>query len=363
MSITLDGTLGITTPTYGGATSAEYSVPVTGFKNRIINGAMVIDQRNAGASVTPTNGQYLVDRWAYFGSQASKFTAQQGSAGAPAGFTNYLTMTVAAGYTVGASDSFFIDQRIEGFNVADFNWGTANAQTVTVSFKVYSSVSGTHCAALMNYVGNRSYVFTYSVPVANTWTTITATILGDTTGTWLTNNGIGVILRFNLGAGSALQQTANAWGAGGWTASGTVNVVSTTGNTFLPTGVQLEKGSTATSFDYRPYGTELALCQRYFEITNTAQISGSPAVSSVIFFNASFVVTKRTSPSNYGNGGNISFYQASNNTQYTGGSVAAINNVSVGGVEFQVASFAGLTAGSYGIFRPSTSQLSWSAEL
>jgi len=238
-----------------------------GFKNRIINGDMRIDQRNAGASVTPTNGQYLVDRWAYFGTQASKFTAQQGSAGAPDGFTNYLYMLVGSGYAVETSDAFNIDQRIEGLNVADLGWGTVTAQTVTISFRVFSSVTGTHCAAILNSAGNRSYVFTYSIPVANTWTTITATIPGDTTGTWLKNNGIGAILRFNLGAGSALQQTANVWGIGGWTASGTVNVVATTNNTFVITGVQLEKGSTATSFDYRPYGTELSLCQRYYEKT------------------------------------------------------------------------------------------------
>ena len=269
-----------------------------GMRNRIINGAMVIDQRNAGASVTPTSGQYLVDRWAYYASQASKFTAQQGSVNAPAGFNNYLTMTVASGFSVGASDSFYIDQRIEGFNFADLNWGTANAQTITISFKVLSSVTGTHCAAILNSAGNRSYVFTYSIPVANTWTTISVTIPGDTTGTWVgATNGIGAILRFNLGAGSALQQTANAWGAGGWTASGTVNVVSTTGNTFLPTGVQLEKGSTSTAFDYRPYGTELALCQRYYQaLMGGIGIRASQVIAGGLWASIALKVEMRTTP-------------------------------------------------------------------
>jgi hypothetical protein len=171
-------------------------------------------------------------------------------------------------------------------------------------------------------------------------------------------------LQWSLGCGSTYSGTAGSWSGNYYlSATGATSVVGTSGATFYITGCQLEVGTNATSFDYRPYGTELILCQRYFEVTNTAQISGSPAATNVVFFNAAFVVTKRTSPSNYGNGGTISFYQASTNTQYAGGSVGAINNVSVGGVEFQVAGFTGLTPGSYGIFRPSTGQLSWTSEL
>ena len=239
-----------------------------GFKNRIINGAMQIDQRNAGASVTPTDGQYLVDRWKVRQTTASKFSAQQnaGSVTPPVGFTNYLGATSLSAYSVGATDAFTLMQYIEGFNVADLGFGTANAKTVTLSFQVYSSLTGTFGGAVLNSPFNRSYPFTYSIPVANTWTTISVTIAGDTTGTWAKDNTTGLIVSFGLGVGSTYSGAAGAWGGSGYySATGATSVVGTNGATFYITGVQLEKGSTATSFDYRPYGTELALCQRYYQ--------------------------------------------------------------------------------------------------
>ena len=242
-----------------------------GFKNRIINGAMVIDQRNAGASVSADNSgwKFPVDRFACYGSVAgSKFTAQQnaGSVTPPAGFTNYLGMTSSSAYTVGASEWFAVRQIIEGFNVADLAWGTANAKAVTLSFWVRSSLTGTFGGAVYNGDGTRSYPFTYTISSSNTWEQKSITIAGDTSGTWLTNNGASITPNFSLGAGATLSGTAGAWaGAFYASATGATSVVGTSGATFYITGVQLEKGSTATSFDYRPYGTELALCQRYYQ--------------------------------------------------------------------------------------------------
>jgi len=235
-------------------------------RNKIINGAMVIDQRNAGASITPTSGQLSLDRFICYLSAASKYTVQQnaGSITPPAGFTNYLGVTSSSAYSVSASDFFFIAQFVEGFNVADLAWGTANAKAVTLSFWVYSSLTGTFGGSLRNDGATRSYPYTYTVSSANTWTQISVTIAGDTSGTWLTNNGVGVRVQFGLGCGSSVSGTAGAWaGTNYQSATGATSVVGTSGATFYITGVQLEKGSTATSFDYRPYGTELALCQRY----------------------------------------------------------------------------------------------------
>ena len=240
----------------------------SGFKNRIINGAMVIDQRNAGASVTPTNDSYSLDRWNFTVSQTSKFTAQQnaGSVTLPAGFTNYLGVTSSSAYSVLSGDYFGLRQKIEGFNVADLGWGTSNAATVTLSFKVYSSLTGTFGGVLTNSAWDRSYPYTYTISAANTWTTISVTIAGDTSGTWLKTNGVGLVVLFGLGVGSTYSTTAGSWAAGTYvSATGATSVVGTNGATFYITGVQLEKGSTATSFDYRPYGTELALCQRYYQ--------------------------------------------------------------------------------------------------
>ena len=257
-------------------TYAQY----TGFKNRIINGAMVIDQRNAGASVTPTSQQYCLDRWVAGLTQTAKFTVQQTPSATEtgyatrvgAGFTNYLAVTSSSSYSVLSGDVFYIGQYVEGFNTADLAWGTASAKTVTLSFLVYSSLTGTFGGALRNSANNRSYPFTYSVPTANTWTQISITVAGDTTGTWIgATNGVGLRVNFGLGVGSTYNGTAGSWaGAEYYSATGATSVVGTSGATFYITGVQLEKGSTATSFDYRPYGTELALCQRYYQ---TAGIS------------------------------------------------------------------------------------------
>jgi hypothetical protein len=283
-------------------------------KNRIINGAMVIDQRNAGASVTPStsNNTFSCDRWLCNASQASKYTIQQnaGSVTPPVGFVNYMGVTSSSAYSVTASDYFFIEQDIEGLNCGDLGWGTANAKTVTLSFQVYSSLTGTFGGSLRNSAGSRSYPFSYTVSSANTWTTVNLTIAGDTTGTWLTTNGIGIRLSFSIGSGANWAGTAGAWnGDNDWTVSGAVSVVGTSGATFYITGVQLEVGSSATGFEYRQYGQELALCQRYFEKSNNqgeavgsagsnGEIDhyGSTDSGGNIVFGSGFAVVKRTTP-------------------------------------------------------------------
>ena len=240
-----------------------------GLKNRIINGAMVIDQRNAGASVTnaAATAAFSLDRWKYYGTSASKFTIQQnaGSVTPPVGFTNYLGITSLSANTPAATDEYILTQNIEGYNIADLAWGTASAKSITISFQVYSSLTGTFSGALGNSANTRIYPFTYTISSANTWTTASINIAGDTSGTWLTTNGVGIRVNFNLGTGSTYLGTAGAWsGTFANGATGSVNILGTNGATFYITGVQLEKGSTATSFDYRPFGTELQLCQRYY---------------------------------------------------------------------------------------------------
>jgi hypothetical protein len=269
------------------------------FRNRIINGACVIDQRNAGASVTPTSGTYTLDRWVAYLSQTNKLTIQQnaGSVTPPAGFTNYLGVTSSSAYSVVSSDEFNINQPIEGFNVADLAWGTANAKTVTLSFWVRSSLTGTFGGCLRNGSVARSYPFSYTISAANTWEYKTITVAGDTTGTWATNNTTGLFVTIGLGNGASTSNTAGAWAAGNFTnATGATSVVGTNGATFYITGVQLEAGTTASPFEYRQYGTELALCQRYFystNITGVICIGGSSTVSNGC---VTFPVVMRTSP-------------------------------------------------------------------
>ena len=273
------------------------------YKNRIINGNMVIDQRNAGASVS-ASGSFPVDRWNSYFTQASKLTMQQnaGSVTPPAGFTNYLGVTSSSAYTVGSSEGFWIRQPIEGFNIADLAWGTASAKTVTLSFWVRSSLTGTFGGSLRNSAANRSYPYTYSISVADTWEYKTITVAGDTSGTWLTNNGIGITVIFGLGVGATYSGTAGAWAGSNFvSATGTTSVVGTNGATFYITGVQLEVGSTATSFDYRPYGTELALCQRYYQFVGGTAFAfplfgGYQQANDEIYNPISFPVQMRATP-------------------------------------------------------------------
>ncbi len=353
MAIVLDGTTGITTPdltdtsltsgrvVYAGAsgnltgstaltfdgtnlsTTNNVSVPNTfGFKNRIINGAMVIDQRNAGASVSVTDSnQYTLDRWQGVSStSSSKFTVQQSST-APSGFSNSILVTSSSAYSIGGGDYFLVRQKIEGFNTFDLGWGTANAVTVTLSFWVRSSLTGTFGGAVTNSANSYAYPFVYTINAANTFEQKTITISGPTAGTWIgATNGIGLQVKFGLGIGTTYSGTAGAWSAADYaSAIGATSVVGTSGATWYITGVQLEKGSTATSFDVRPFGTELALCQRYanstFPIgTAWATAAGragdieflSSGTSSRIYVNYVFPTTMRATPT-------VIYYNPTNN--------------------------------------------------
>ena len=267
-----------------------------GFKNRIINGGMVIDQRNAGAASANTINGYFLDRWAVQQSVTGKIIAQQnaGSVTPPVGFTKYLGITSQSAYTVLTNDYYRILQIIEGFNCADLGWGTANAVTVTLSFWVRSSLTGTFGGVIGNVTGGRSYPFTYSISAANTWEQKTITIPGDTTGTYATDNTGSITLQFGLGVGTTFSGPAGVWASAAYvSATGATSVVGTNGATFYITGVQLEKGVTATSFDYRPYGTELVLCQRYYEDAGNYFVY--PVNSQYVGF--AYKVTKRAVPS------------------------------------------------------------------
>lgn len=251
----------------------------TRFKNRLINGDQRIDQRNAGASGTGTNN-FVTDRWKYVASQASKGTWGQnlGSVTPPVGYTNYLGFSSSSAYSVASGDYFLFEQRIEGLNIADLAWGTASAKTVTLSFQVYSSLTGTFGGYIQNSGSTRSYPFTYTISSASTWTQISVTIPGDTTGTWLTTNGIGIEVGFSLGTGSTYVGTANTWAATQYNApSGAINIVGTNAATWYVTAIQLEVGSSATGFDYRDYTTELSLCSRYYQSTYNIGISAGSA--------------------------------------------------------------------------------------
>lgn len=239
--------------------------------NRVINGSMRIDQRFNGSSSTPTGGAYNVDRWGLDLSVGSKLTVGRNLGGAtpPSGYSHYLGISVASAYTPATSELFSLRQAIEGFNCADFAWGTAAAQAVTLSFWVQSSLTGTFSGAIENGAFNYSYPFTYTINAANTWEYKTVTIPGPTAGTWATDNTSGVNVQFSMGAGATYQAAAGAWiAADDRAATGAVQLVTNAGATWRITGVQLELGSIASPFQQRHYAQELALCQRYLPAFN-----------------------------------------------------------------------------------------------
>jgi hypothetical protein len=243
------------------STNAQY----TGFKNRIINGGMVIDQRNNGASVALTGGvtQYTLDRWNAIRVNSGGAVSVQRSTNAPAGFVNSLQVTVGTSVATASTDYTNIGQRVEGFNVSDFGWGTSSAVPAVISFWVRSSQTGNFGLSIQN-ISSYSFVGSYTINSANTWEYKTVSIPAPTTSTFPTDNSASLYINWDLGVGSAFSGAAGSWTASNiFGLTGGVKLSATTGATWNITGVQLEKGSTATSFDYRPYGTELALCQRY----------------------------------------------------------------------------------------------------
>ena len=346
-------------------------------KNRIINGAMVISQRNGTSSATiPIGSTYTLDRWVAEASAASKFSVQQnaGSVTPPVGFTNYLGATSLSAYSVSATDYLFINQKIEGFNFSDLGWGTANAKTITISAWVRSSLTGTFGGVLYNADGSRSYPFTYTISSANTWTQISVTISGDTTGTWATDNSTAVNVIFSLGAGSSVSGTTGAWASALYrSATGATSVVGTNGATFYITGVQLEVGSSATGFEYRQYGTELALCQRYCQVF-TSDATATYArfgMASIYLTTQAFVqvplkTTMRTSPSlTTGTVSNYTLSTFGNAFTCTALTINSFgNNPNIASILATVSS--GLTAGAVGELAAngtSSASLQFSAEL
>jgi hypothetical protein len=280
-----------------------------GFKNRIMNGGMVIDQRNAGASVTGNDGVYGVDRWRIETTQSSKLTMQQnaGSVTPPPGFQKYIGVTSSSSYSITSTDRFTLAQWIEGHSVADLDLGTSTAKTFTLSFWVRSSLTGTFGGCCIGYDQSsafRSYTWNYTISQANTWEYKTITIPGDTTafGYGKTNN-FGLYVGFSLGHGSTFRTAPNTWTSGLYYAPTTHNsVVGTNGATLYITGVQVELGSQATSFDWKPYTTELQLCQRYCQVFRTTG-GEYDYLASGAFYNSTqgrffkpLLVTMRVSP-------------------------------------------------------------------
>ena len=304
-----------------------------GFRNKLINGDMVIAQRGTSAVTGSSGAQYPVDRWVVFNSSSGSTVTFQQSSVVPAGFTRSLVATVTV---AGSSNYTKINQYIEGSNVGDLSWGTAGGKPIVVSFWVRSSVVGTYTATVINSAINRTYISPFTVNVANTWEYKTMSIPADTSGTWLTTNGIGLALEINLGTSiGGLAGTPYVWSASSaFSVSGAVNFGTNAGATFYITGVQLEQNLQATPFEQRPIGVELALCQRYYEFGSIFQQKQNNDTLRNSYEMIFYKVTKRATPTTV-TGTNSSSSNVSISTSQTWDETAQRNVWrSAGGVDF-----------------------------
>lgn len=345
-----------------------------GFRNRIINGDMRIDQRNNGGSVNSSGGgTFSVDRFTSFGAGGGVYTTQR-STDVPTGqgFVNSIVSTVTTTDSPTGTDYYLLTQAIEGFNIADLGWGTASARSVTISFWVKASLTGTYTVALRNSALNRSYRATYTINSANTWEQKTITVAGDTTGTWLTDNGAGIRLGFTLGAGSDFIDTGNVWSAlEDFAATGQTQWIATSGATFFLTGVQLEAGSVATPFERRDYGRELIMCQRYFQrlvASETYSVATGMSVgANNPWYQISFPVQMRAAPTCAFLGAAVDYWVQWSAGTSTPSSIPTWTALSGKGGYFQIPGSYGMSAGTATIFllnnSTSAGGMLWSAEL
>jgi hypothetical protein len=241
-----------------------------GFKNRIHNGAMLIDQRGSASSAISSSSvtyAYAVDRF-FVASQTDGVTTSQQVSDAPTGFTKSLKVTVTtADASLSAAQRLVVNHGLEGLNMADLNWGSGTAKTVTLSFWVKSSVTGTYSVGFRTGTAGTSYITSYVINSANTWEQKTITIPGATIGTWVTDNNTWGYLIWNLGIGSDFNSsTLNSWVSvtNGQGSTSHTSLMSTLNATWQISGIQLEVGNQATPFDYRDYANELRMCQRYY---------------------------------------------------------------------------------------------------
>jgi len=348
MALTLHGTVSDNTV----ALDRKTATPL------IINGDMAIDQRNGGASLTITGNDVSCDRWKFQVSQASKLTSEQNDSSGLANFNNYMRITTASAYTPATDEFFIVKQNIEGQNMTFLNFGSSDAQAITLGFYVRSSLTGTFGGAVYNQAGNRNYPFSYTISSANTWEFKTVNISGDTTGTWQKDNAIGLTLLFSLGANATRLNTAGSWTATYSTgATGQVNMIETSSATWDVTGVQLEVGTfdanSIPPFQFEDRGTSLLRCQRYcYQEDNSDtyhnQVNGFFSSSTLFIGLVALPVALRSTPTLVTSGS----YQTAGTGSLDASSLTIVDSTGTDLTKIQVrATVSGATAGQGTVLR------------
>jgi len=241
------------------------------FRNIIINGDMSIAQRGTSATGITGTSYNTVDRFENNMSSFGTWTqSQETDAPTGQGFVKSLKMEcTTANASLSASDVINIRTKFEGQNLQYLKKGTSNAESLTLSFWLKSSTTGTYICEFRDVDNNRSISKSYTIDTADTWEKKTLTFAGDTTGAFDNDNARSMDLYFYLGAGSNYSSgTLNtSWNTRTLTdvAVGQVNLGSTIGNYWQITGVQLEAGTTASDFEFLPHDVNLERCQRYYQ--------------------------------------------------------------------------------------------------
>lgn len=269
------------------------------FRNRIHNPMMLIAQRGVGPFTITNSSQITLDRWFVQTSGATRSLQVVQSTDAPDGFPGSLSISVVTGQVAGVSDLVWVGQGVEGFNIADFRWGTALGLPITISFWIRSSLTGSYSSFVMEGSLTRSYVAPFTISVANVWEYKTIQIPAEIAATWATANTVGLFFGVDLGSGSnVISATPSSWDVGRrQRAAGNVSFGAGTGELMRITGVQIERGIVPTPCERRDYVTELQLCQRYYE-TGTFNSGGYNAVAANVDWltTTSFLVQKRAAP-------------------------------------------------------------------
>ena len=237
-------------------------------RNLIINGNFVVAQRGTSFS-NVTSSQFCLDRFSVDVGGGGAFNVTQDTS-APEGFDKSLKLEVnTADSSIAAADAYRVTQSIEGQNTAQVDLGASTAKAMALSFYVKSSVTGTYGVGLANSAETENFVAEYTISSANTWEKKTINIPVRTSGTWLTTNGVGIGVRFDLGSGTNYNGTAGQWQTTSskvYRTSSCVNLIATGSATWFITGVQLEVGQNPTEFEHEPFGVTFDKCERYLQV-------------------------------------------------------------------------------------------------
>ena len=348
-----------------------------GNRNLFINGAMTISQRGTSFSSSHNNNKYGLDRWhVVVPNTSATLVHSQESSGGPDGFKYWLKASPSVADTnIGSSDYGFIEQKIEGYNIAPARFGFSDAKNLTMSFRFKTNKAGTYCWMFRNGGNaNRNLIHEFTPVADGNWQTISFTIPGDTGGTWNADNNSGLMCSLSVANGSSLQSsTTDTWFQGQYYHStpNQVNFLDSTSNELGITGCQIEIGDVATEFEHRNHGEELARCQRYYYRHSDRDGIQGRSVGTFAMYQSTrcfgavhFPVPMRATPTLDASDFSGAFKMFANGTNQTFAGWAGIQETGITNCVLESDATMSLTAAAAGWVRgESSAQISFNAEI